>query len=138
MMLIMMTIMIIMILMMMTTTTTVIIMMMMMIIMIMMIMVTMILTTTTTTTTTTTSKTSNNNDIEKLIWRFLLSTHSTSNCLQPVNSGGQGAVVCKSRATHRALITCNMSSATWYEGTAQLLRLARLKSESSVVVAYFH
>ena len=37
-------------------------------------------------------------------------------------------VVCKSRATRRALITCNVSCATWYEGTAQLLSLAELKS----------
>ena len=36
--------------------------------------------------------------------------------------------VCKSRATHRALITCNMLCATWYEGTAQLSSLTELKS----------
>ena len=43
-----------------------------------------------------------------------------------------GAIVCKSLATHRALITCdmscNMSYATWYEGTAELLSLTKLKS----------
>ena len=32
------------------------------------------------------------------------------------------ANMCKSRATHRALITCNLQCATWYEGTVQLLR----------------
>ena len=38
---------------------------------------------------------------------------------------GQGAVVCKPRATHRALIMCNMCD-TWHEGTAQLLSLNRI------------
>ena len=33
----------------------------------------------------------------------------TANCLQHVRSSGQGAIMCKSRATHRALIMCNMS-----------------------------
>ena len=37
---------------------------------------------------------------------FLQSPHSAANCLQHVRSSGQGAIVCKSRATHRALITC--------------------------------
>ena len=37
---------------------------------------------------------------------FLQSPHSATNCLQHVHSGGPGATVCKSRATHRALITC--------------------------------
>ena len=32
--------------------------------------------------------------------------HSAANCLQHVRSSGPGATVCKSRATHRALITC--------------------------------
>ena len=36
--------------------------------------------------------------------------------------------VCKSRATQLAPITCNVSCATWYEGTAQLLGLTELKS----------
>ena len=31
------------------------------------------------------------------------------------------AEVCKSRAAHRTLTTCNRSCATWYEGTTQLL-----------------
>ena len=39
---------------------------------------------------------------------FLQSPHSAANCLQHVRSSGPGAIVCKSRATHRALITCNM------------------------------
>ena len=37
---------------------------------------------------------------------FLQSPHSTANCLQHVHSSGPGATVCKSRATHQALITC--------------------------------
>ena len=36
---------------------------------------------------------------------FLQSPHSAVNCLQHVRSSGLGAIVCKSRATHRALIT---------------------------------
>ena len=39
---------------------------------------------------------------------FLQSPHSAANCLQHVRSRGQGAVVCKSRATHQALITCHL------------------------------
>ena len=38
-----------------------------------------------------------------------------------IHSSGQGAVMCKSRATHRVPITHDMSCAGWYEGTAQLL-----------------
>ena len=37
---------------------------------------------------------------------FLRSPHSAANCLQHVCSSGRGAFVCKSRATHQALITC--------------------------------
>ena len=37
---------------------------------------------------------------------FLQSPHSAANCLQHVRSSGPGATVCKSRATHVALITC--------------------------------
>ena len=40
---------------------------------------------------------------------FLQSPHSAANCLQHARSSGPGAIVCKSRATHRALIACNMS-----------------------------
>ena len=39
----------------------------------------------------------------------LQSPHCAANCLQHVRSSGPGAILCKSRATHRALITCNMS-----------------------------
>ena len=37
---------------------------------------------------------------------FLQSPHSAANCLQYVRSSGPGAIVCKSRATHWALIMC--------------------------------
>ena len=37
---------------------------------------------------------------------FLQSPHSAANCLRHVRSSGQGTIVCKSRATHTALITC--------------------------------
>ena len=39
---------------------------------------------------------------------FLQSPHSAANCLQHARLSGLGEIVCKSRATHRALITCNM------------------------------
>ena len=57
---------------------------------------------------------------------FLQSPLCAANRFQHVHSSGLGAVVCKSRATHRALITCNMSCATCYEGTTQLLSLREL------------
>ena len=59
---------------------------------------------------------------------FLQSSHCASNCLQHVRSSGQGAIVCKSRAIHCVLVTCSVLSATWYEGTTQLLSLTELKS----------
>ena len=37
---------------------------------------------------------------------FLQSLHGAANRLQHVRSSGPGAIVCKPRATHRALITC--------------------------------
>ena len=40
---------------------------------------------------------------------FLQSPHSAANCLQHARSSGPGAIVCKSCATHQALIMCNMS-----------------------------
>ena len=41
--------------------------------------------------------------------RFLQSPHCAVNHLQHVRSSGPGTIMCKSHATHRALITCNMS-----------------------------
>ena len=39
------------------------------------------------------------------------------------------AQLCSNHMQHiRALITCNMSCATWYEGTAQLLSLTEFRS----------
>ena len=40
---------------------------------------------------------------------FLQSPHCAANSLQHIRSSSQGAIVCKSCATHRALITINMS-----------------------------
>ena len=54
---------------------------------------------------------------------FLQSPHCTANRLQHVHSSGPGAIVCKSPATHRALVTYNIVRATWYERTAQILNL---------------
>ena len=34
------------------------------------------------------------------------------------HSSGQVANVCKSRASHRALIACSMASTRWYEGAS--------------------
>ena len=50
-----------------------------------------------------------NDYIQRRNSRFLQSPHCAANCLHHVRSSGPGAIVCKSRATHRALITCNMS-----------------------------
>ena len=37
---------------------------------------------------------------------FSQSPYSAANCLQHVRSSGPGAIVCKSHATHRALVMC--------------------------------
>ena len=61
--------------------------------------------------------------------RYLLqSPHCAMNCLQHIRSSGPGAIMCRSHAAHRVLITCNLQCATWYEGTALLLSLTELKS----------
>ena len=53
----------------------------------------------------------------------------TFSSLRRERSSCPGAIVCKSRATHRALITCkHVLRATYCEGTAQLLNLTALKS----------
>ena len=57
---------------------------------------------------------------------FSQSLRCAANCLQHVLSSSLGAIVCISRKVHRALITCKMSCATWYEGTAQLLSLTKV------------
>ena len=48
-------------------------------------------------------------------------------CLQYVRSSGQGVIICKARATHRALITCSMSCATWYAGAAHAVKFDRVE-----------
>ena len=50
--------------------------------------------------------------LQSAIRDFSLSPHCAASCLQHVRSSGQGGIVCKSRVTHQALITCNMSCAT--------------------------
>ena len=77
------------------------------------------------------NKSNNNNRIERRDLRsFTISDpHCAANRLQHIRSSGPGAIVCKSRAAHGALIMRNISCATWYEGTAQLLSLTELKSQ---------
>ena len=69
----------------------------------------------------------NHHCIERCKSRFLQSCHNTTNCLQHIQLSGKGAVECKSRATHRALVTCNMSCATGYEGTAAVVDPSQIK-----------
>ena len=52
------------------------------------------------------------------------SPHCAANRLLHVRSSGQRAIVCRSHATHRALITCNISCATWYEGESHRVEIA--------------
>ena len=66
--------------------------------------------------------------LKRTIRDFLQSSHCAMSCLQHVRSSGPGVIVCKSRATHPALITHNLQCATWYEETAQLLSLTELES----------
>ena len=70
----------------------------------------------------------NNNCTKRRNSRFLQSPHCVANYLQHARLSGQGAIVCASTATHRALNTCKMSCATWYKGIVQLLSLTELKS----------
>ena len=58
----------------------------------------------------------------------IFTPHCATTCLQRVCLSGQGAIVCKSRATHRTHLTRNISYATWYEGTAQQISLPECKS----------
>ena len=48
----------------------------------------------------------NNNRIQRRYSRYFTISSSATNCLQHARSSGPGAIVCKSRATHQALITC--------------------------------
>ena len=68
------------------------------------------------------------NCIERRKSRFLQSPHSAVNCLQRARPSGQGRIECQSGATHRVLITCNMSFSTWHEVTAHLSCVTQLKS----------
>ena len=51
-----------------------------------------------------------NDRIERRKLKVLQSPDSAANCLQHVRWSGQGSVVCKSRATQRAFVTCNTAS----------------------------
>ena len=75
------------------------------------------------------------NRFERCDLRCVQSPHCAANCLQHTCSSDPGAIVCKLSATHRALITY-VSCTTWYEGTAQLLRLTKLNSH--FILAVFH
>ena len=57
----------------------------------------------------------NNNRIQRRYSRFF-TISSQRRELSPIRSSGPGAIVCKSRATHRALITCK------YHATYHLVR----------------
>ena len=71
----------------------------------------------------------NNNDCtERPNLKCLQHPHCAANCLQHVRSNGKGADMCRLRATHWALITCNVPCATRYKGTTQLFSLTKLKS----------
>ena len=52
----------------------------------------------------------NNSGIERCKSIFLESPYCTANCLQRVRSSGPGTIMCESRATRRAFITCNTPS----------------------------
>ena len=71
------------------------------------------------TTTTTT------NHIERCNLRFLTISSLHLKLSLTLTLSHLGAIVCKSCAAHRTLITCNMLYASWYEGTAQLLSLRK-------------
>ena len=75
-------------------------------------MVMMIIIITTTTTIIIITTTIKNTRIERRNSRFLQSAHCAANCLQYVLSSGQGAIMCKSRATHRTFITLYVESST--------------------------
>ena len=88
-------------------------------------------TTTTTTTTTATTTIINESSFTERLKSGFLTVSSLRHELSPTRMlkwpGQSCAVTCKSYATHRALIACNMPCASYYEGTAQLLRLTEFK-----------
>ena len=63
----------------------------------------------------------NNNRTERRNLRFLRSPHCAANHLQHVRLSGPGAIICKSCATHRALIMCNMSCCVPHGKKGQLI-----------------
>ena len=67
----------------------------------------------------------NSNDIERCNSRLV--AICTVNCFQYLCSSGQGAIMCKSCATHWAFIVCNILCTTWYKGTAEPVGLTEMK-----------
>ena len=61
----------------------------------------------------------------------LQSPHCAANCLQHARSSDQAVITCKSRATHRAPITCSVSCAAWDKGTAQLLTFTEFNNSNN-------
>ena len=70
---------------------------------------------------------SNHNNIERCNYRFCNSTDCTMNCFQHTCWSGKGTKVCKSHATHWALIMCDTSHSMWCKWTAQLSSLTEFK-----------
>ena len=58
------------------------------------------------------------------------SPHCTTNCLQHEPLSDQDAIMCKTRATYPALVTCTMPCATPHQGIAKILRFTECKSYS--------
>ena len=75
--------------------------------------------------------------IQDFFFLFLQSPKCPATCPQHVRSSDQDAILFKSLATHRALITYNMSCATWYKGTAQLLSVTEFKSHLFLALFYW-
>ena len=72
------------------------------------------------------------------IREFLQSSHCVANRLQHVRSSGPGAVVRKSHASHRALITCNMCYVPRStKGQLSYLSLTELKSHLFLALFYW-
>ena len=68
---------------------------------------------------------------------FWPSPYCTANRVQHVRSSGPGAIVCKSRATHRELVTCNMSCYMPPGTKGQLSYLSLTEFKSHLFELYF-
>ena len=81
--------------------------------------------------------TNNNNRIQRHNLRVWQSPHCATNHLQHVCSSGTGAIVCKSRATHQVLLTCNMSCYMPRGMKRQLSYLSLTELKSHLFELYF-